>query len=587
MTDLAQKLIDQGIRLRTYSAGEHTTTCPRCSAQRKKPNQRKPCLSVKVDDAGGATWCCHHCGWTSNVPAGDREPTHRPASRRKPVTPKPVVLGLPDQIVTWFANRGISKVTLERNGVGYGPAYVPALEREAPAIQFPYRRRSELVNVKFRTLDKHFAQVKDAEKIFYGLDDIEGSPEIIITEGEIDKLSFEEAGLRNVLSVPDGAPAKLGDWPKDPEDDRKFDFLWNCREELKPVTKIILATDNDDPGRALAEELARRLGRERCWRITWPAINDAPRKDPNEVLVHDGPEVLREVIDNAQPYPIKNLHDLGAFESETLSLYRDGPRRALSTGWLSLDRHMKIREGELTVVTGIPGAGKSEFVDALMVNLARQFGWRFAVCSFENPPDEHIAKLSEKYLEQPFWEGPTPRMSELNLRVTIQWLREHFCFIRADDEAPTIDWILENARSAVLRHGVRGLVIDPYNEIEHKRPSTMSETEYVSQILGKVKRFGQAHDCHVWFVAHPAKMHRDANGKIPVPTLYDISGSANWANKADLGIVVHRDWRENANSVEIHVKKVRFKSVGRVGVVPLEYDVPTGCYRPVRKAGLS
>jgi twinkle protein len=178
-------------------------------------------------------------------------------------------------------------------------------------------------------------------------------------------------------------------------------------------------------------------------------------------------------------------------------------------------------------------------------------------------------------------------MSETDLRVTIQWLREHFYFIRADDEAPTIDWILENARSAVLRHGVRGLVIDPYNEIEHKRPSAMSETEYVSQILGKVKRFGQAHGCHVWFVAHPAKMHRDSNGDIPVPTLYDISGSANWANKADLGIVVHRDWRENANSVEIHVRKVRFKSVGRVGVVTLEYNALTGCYGPVRKAGLS
>ncbi len=187
-------------------------------------------------------------------------------------------------------------------------------------------------------------------------------------------------------------------------------------------------------------------------------------------------------------------------------------------------------------------------------------------------------KLAEKYIGHPFWEGPTPRITELDLQVAIQWLREHFTFIRADDEAPTIDWILETAKAAVLRYGVRGLVIDPYNEIEHKRPGGMSETDYVSQILGKVKRFAQAHGVHVWFVAHPAKMYRDTNNKMPVPTLYDISGSANWANKADIGVVVHRDWGEGADTSEIYVRKVRFKAVGRVGVVPLRYDRVTGRY---------
>ena len=170
--------------------------------------------------------------------------------------------------------------------------------------------------------------MKGAEKIFYGLDDIEGCQEIIICEGEIDKLSFEEAGFRNVISVPDGAPVKVKDGEVDPEDDAKFAYIWNCREELAGATKIILATDNDAPGYALAEELARRLGRERCWRVTWPSLGDAPRKDANEVLVHDGPDVLREVIENALPYPIKSLHDLGAFESETLALYEHGPKRA-------------------------------------------------------------------------------------------------------------------------------------------------------------------------------------------------------------------------------------------------------------------
>jgi twinkle protein len=207
--------------------------------------------------------------------------------------------------------------------------------------------------------------------------------------------------------------------------------------------------------------------------------------------------------------------------------------------------------------------------------LAEREGWRFAVCSFENPPEEHISKLVEKRLRLPFWDGPRQRMSEAELAEASDWVDDHFVFIRADDEAPTIDWILEMAVAAVVRYGIRGLVIDPYNEIEHKRPGTMSETEYVSQLLGKVKRFAQTRGVHVWFIAHPAKMLRDKNGQVPTPSLYDISGSSHWVNKADIGVVVHRT---HDGTTEIHVRKVRFKWVGRQGMATLDYDRATGVY---------
>ena len=127
-------------------------------------------------------------------------------------------------------------------------------------------------------------------------------------------------------------------------------------------------------------------------------------------------------------------------------------------------------------------------------------------------------------------------MTEADLHSAIEWLDDHFHLIRFDDEVPTLEAILDKARAAVIRHGIRGLVIDPYNEIEHQRPANMSETEYVSQILGRVRRFALNHGLHVWFVAHPRIMRREkADGPLPVPTLYDISGSANWANKADIG----------------------------------------------------
>jgi twinkle protein len=294
-----------------------------------------------------------------------------------------------------------------------------------------------------------------------------------------------------------------------------------------------------------------------------------------------GREVLRECIDHAEPYPIAGLHKILDYADETLALYRDGRQRALSTGWRSLDEFMTIRPGELTVVTGVPGSGKSQFIDALAFNLALSHGWRFAMCSFENPPAEHIAKLAEKYSGLPFWDGPTRRMSEADLQRAMGWIADHFFLIRFDDEAPTIEAILEKARAPVMRHGIRGLVIDPYNEIEHRRPANMTETEYVSQLLGKVKRFAQSHGVHVWFVAHPAKLQRENGGSRPVPTLYDIAGSANWVNKADLGIVVHRDPDKDSTRTEIHIRKVRFKSVGKIGAVALRWDRGTGRYTDI------
>ncbi|MGH7114917.1 MAG: toprim domain-containing protein [Stellaceae bacterium] len=231
----------------------------------------------------------------------------------------------------------------------------------APCIAFPHVRRGELINIKFRALEgKAFAHIEGAEQILYGLDDIADSKTAIIVEGECDKLAAEEAGFCNVVSVPNGAPAAVKVGEPAPGDS-KFSYLANCGDEIAGLDRIVLAADDDAPGRALTEELARRLGKERCWRVRWPDAGDAPCKDANETLLRHGVQVLRECIENAEPYPIAGLYAAVDFVDEVLSLYRDGRRRGLSTGWASLDEHMTVRPGEVSIVTGIPNSGKSEF----------------------------------------------------------------------------------------------------------------------------------------------------------------------------------------------------------------------------------
>lgn len=275
------------------------------------------------------------------------------------------------------------------------------------------------------------------------------------------------------------------------------------------------------------------------------------------------------------------LRGVGDYRKAVQELYAGKVKRPISTGFSNLDEFYRIRPGELSVVTGYPSSGKSQFVDAVMVNLATRENWKFAVCSFENQPDEHIAKLAELYLGKPFHDGPTWRMGSSDLDSAMAWIDEHFVFIRAEKDAPTVEWALGRARMAVERFGVNGVVFDPYNEFEHRRPREMSETEYVSQCLGRVTRFAKNHQVHFWFVAHPQKPPPGTRDE--APGLMSISGSANWSNKADCGVVVHRPFLPNGERdriAEIHVKKVRFRAVGRPGMAKLEFMPATGRYVP-------
>lgn len=560
--NLVDALAEHGIRPPNFGPGDQKLLCPQCSDSRK--NKRDRCLSLTIGD-DSAVWKCHNCEWSGGIrPQADRPFTAE--RRREPVRITQQPHKLPADAIAWFASRGISEDTLEHAGVGWS--------EHRRAVAFPVRKPGDaaMVNCKFRRLPKEgFSQIKDGEKLYWLLDKLvpEASSDLYIVEGEIDALSLIEAGIINVVSVPDGAPRTVGEGDRHA---KKFSFVPASHQWIEPFERIILAVDADGPGQALAEELARRYGKEKCWRIDWPE----KAKDANDFLIEHGKAALAEHCRKPRPWPVEGLFTVGDYAEEVLKLFHDGRGRGLSTGLPSVDRLYTVVPGQLAVVTGVPNHGKSEFLDQLMVNLARKQGWSFGLCSFENDPPNHISKLIEKWIGMPFWDGPTMRMTSWNVEKAMAELDEHFHFIRAEGEEPqTLDWLLGKARILVMRFGIRGLVVDPYNEIEHRRPESMTETEYVSLMLSKLKRFAVAHGVHVWFVAHPRILRAD-KGKAPVPTLYDISGSANWANKADVGLVVHRG--EEQGTTEVYVRKCRFKWVGQQGVATLGYDRATGVY---------
>ncbi len=80
-------------------------------------------------------------------------------------------------------------------------------------------------------------------------------------------------------------------------------------------------------------------------------------------------------------------------------------------------------------------------------------------------------------------------------------------------------------------------------------------------------------------MAHQTKLYRDkSSGTCPIPTPYDVSGSAHFRNKADNCLTIWRNESDDAAAVQVHIQKIRFREVGRGGMVELFYDNVSGNY---------
>ena len=562
---------DHGIDVPNNQSGEVKAFCPSCRHLRSNKNKHHKPLNVNLDKQ---TWYCHNCGEAGGL-GGDQKPDYidRP---KVYVPPVPIPRSdLPDKVVAWFKkDRGISEAVLIRNKIAYENSWMPQLSAETGTIQFPYFRDGKLVNIKYRDGRKNFKMNKGSERILYGLDDLDKSITIIV-EGEMDKLSLEEAGYPNCISVPDGAPSI-----ESKSYSSKFDFLGDPR--LDDVKRFVIAVDTDAPGKRLEDELSRRLGVERCARVIWP--EDC--KDANETLKMYGAQEITRSIKAALDYPVAGIFEVSDVVDQLDYIYESGYESGISTGWKDIDQFYTVRQGEWTLVTGIPSHGKSNFLDAMLVRLAKQHQWRFCICSPENQPvARHMAGLLEKKSGKSIVNGHPLRMSKEEYTDSKSWVDDHFSFVMP--EHPTLAEVLRLMRVQVKRRGVQGIVIDPWNEIEHSRTEGMSETEYISHALTELRTFARNNRVHLWIVAHPTKLQKDKNGEYPIPTPYDVAGAAHWRNKADNSITVWRDIADSSTRVtQVHIQKVRFKEIGKVGMAELAYNHITGDYSQLDDANV-
>ncbi|MBO5741849.1 MAG: DNA primase, partial [Bacteroidaceae bacterium] len=194
------------------------------------------------------------------------------------------------------------------------------------------------------------------------------------------------------------------------------------------------------------------------------------------------------------------------------------------------------------------------------------------------PVTLHHPKLIEKLIGKRFLKGV---MKPMEFEAAVSYLSHNF-FDILPEEGYRVDTILERAEALVRRKGIRVFILDPYNCLEHQIPTGQSETQYISEFLEKLRSFARRRQALVILAAHPTKMKKDlGSGKFPVPTMYDISGSAAFFNKADFGIAIERDRTQCVTRV--HVQKVKFRHLGQPGIASFEYNVYCGRFVPMQE----
>lgn len=535
--------------------GKAQGICPICSHDRKPENKKHKCASYDWERGLGT---CHNCDNTFQLHTYQRKGSSDKVYI-KPEQPE-VIVEVSTKVEEWFKSRGISKETLRALKVTEGSEFMPQTGKTENAIHFNYFVGGELTNVKYRDGRKNFKLYKGAEKVFYNIDNIVGYEYCIIVEGEMDALSFYEAGVHNVVSVPNGATLN----------NNNLDYLDNCIDYFSDKEKIIIAVDTDEAGQTLQAELVRRLGAEICYIADFKDCKDA-----NEYLLQYGKESLAECVTGARPVPLENVTTLRDIESEITDFVKNGFKKGYQIGIPNFDDIFSTYTGQFITVTGIPSSGKSDFVDQMVVGYNNNYSWKTAFASPENAPTYlHAHKLMRKV-----WQD-MPRKDQIGSdkwNQVADHVNDNFFFI--DMDRYTLESVLRKGAELVKRKGIKCLVIDPFNKVRDVDAKTEDVNRYTMEYLTKIESFAKKYDVLVIVVAHPTKMYKDGNGKIEEPTMYNIKGGGEWYDASYHGLLVHRDY--DNKTVKAKVLKVKFQNLGENGAeAHFKWEPKSGCFIP-------
>ena len=538
--------------------GENQMPCPECSQNRRKKHIK--CFSYNAEKEVGY---CNHCE--------TRFVKHNPHEEKqyiKPTLEWKNFTKLSENAVKYFESRKISQKTLLSMNIGEKKEYIPQLEKEVNCIFFPYFKNCELINTKFRDARKNFKLISGAELIWFNYDCIqkciEQKGELVIVEGEFDALSIIQSGHEFVVSVPNGA--NIG----------KMEYFDSSFELLNKVETFILAVDNDLKGIELKNELIRRLGFEKC-----KIANFKEFKDANEYLVNKDAESLLNELKNAKILKAKDVYEVADFENELDAYFENGLPQGKTIDIPELDEKIRWLTGHYATVTGSPTSGKSEFIDFVCARLNLLHQWKIGYYSPESAPlAVHFSKVFSKFSGFKF--GKKYNHSESDRYSVQDYINENYFWVNPVDDIK-LDDILAKFEYLVRAKGVKVFVIDPFNRIETDQDYLHDKLLYIKKTLKKIISFVKKNDCLLFLIAHPTKLQKTKEGKFPMASMYDISGSADFFNMTSYGISVRREQDDETLEFlsygQVAISKAKLnETMGSTGIWEFRYNINNGRY---------
>jgi len=538
-------------------SGTAKLKCPVCTATRKNKNDRS--LYVNFNSGVGKCFHCEGLFFKNSIEKSvERENFTLPIQNWKNYTE------LSDAIVKYFEGRKIEQFTLKHFEVTEEKYYQPQLSKEVNNIVFNYFEGDVLVNKKYRSGGKKFTQSKNAKSIFYNLNSVIGQDECYIVEGEIDVMALFQIGIKNAISVPNGANDNDNYWV-------------NSEKYIKEIKKFYIATDNDEKGDLVAEKIAQRLGRYRCERIRFEG------KDANDDLISGN---LEKTILNIEKYPVAGTFKVSDVYDDILKMYDNGIPETISPKhpcFGNLKKVFSVMRGHLITGTGIPSHGKSNFTEWYVLNLIRDYGMKASFFSPEHHPLElHHTTFIEKTFGKSFFydNKDCPRISKEEIEKYRDWANEKIYLTGTENgEFPTWDWIFEKFREQLFSFGIDIFVIDAFNKLGFS--SKGNKLDQINDVLAKLTMFAQMHNVIIFLVAHPTKMQKGTNGLYNSPTLYDVSGSSDFRNQTHDGFSVYRFFgdEQNDSMTVFENLKTKMKFQGEIGgKIEFDYHLPSGRY---------
>jgi twinkle protein len=578
------KLTNLGIKLRRRS-GNEKTTCPQCSESRR--NKKDPCLSVNITEG---IYNCHNCSWKGNVKHFDRSSQKKNFFKPEQSMLKHIELG--EKVESYFKGRGISRETLDAFLIHGKEEFMPQTGNKERCIVFPYLRDAEIVNAKYRDGKKNFRMIKDAELIFFGMQTLQGRHCATIVEGEADCLALYEAGFgNNYESVPneDGEVVEheLGRWATlsvpngASKGSQRLEYLDNCSDYMAGIDEFVIATDNDEAGISLRDELVRRLGAEKCRIVEYPkeTIQELGRscKDMNEVLVYFGRGKVINLILESKSIPVDGIYYLDDVFPQMIDRFRKGIMLGETTRFGEFDNYFRWKKGDINVVIGYANAGKTTFWLQMMLTKSIYDGWRWAIFSPENyPANDFYDDLVEMYVGK--WIN---EMTEEEYIDACLFLDLHFFYVYPEWEHD-LESIHEKFRYLILKKGVDGVLIDPFNQLDKTQKAYERDDQYISNTLKDVKRFALLNAVSYNIIMHPKSPTYNQDKSLPPADMYDIAGGAMTGNKSDQIISYYRpNYHSDKNDPNVHaiMQKVKRKRTGgKLGTFEMRLNWKTKRY---------